>query len=304
VSRPTRDSPAGRAYLDLQNRARREGRGTQELLTMYVVERWLARLSVSPWADDFILKGGMLLAVFGNRRPTQDADALARNIAADRDVVAARVAEIAAWDSSNGDDGVRFLVDTIKTSVIRDDALYSGVRVAMAARIATAQVRLRLDINFGDPVTPGPQPIELPALRPGTAPVRLWGYPIETVLAEKIVTAIGLGAASSRVRDWADIYTLTGGHPLAWATVREAMIATATFRGTGLVPLSRVVGALVDLRSGTYAAYRRGLGPDGQQLPEQFADVVEAVIAFVDALVDPGYEPTLEWDPLVRRWVP
>lgn len=52
MTRPTRDSTAGRAYLDLQNRARREGRGTQELLTMYVIERWLARMSRSAYADD------------------------------------------------------------------------------------------------------------------------------------------------------------------------------------------------------------------------------------------------------------
>ena len=76
MSHPTRDTSAGRAYLDLQNRARRERRGTQELLTMYVVERWLARLEASDSAEDFILKGGMLLAAFGNRRTTQDLDVL------------------------------------------------------------------------------------------------------------------------------------------------------------------------------------------------------------------------------------
>ena len=49
MSRLTRDTAAGRAYLDLQNRARREGRRAQDLLTMYVVERWLARMSASPY---------------------------------------------------------------------------------------------------------------------------------------------------------------------------------------------------------------------------------------------------------------
>jgi len=77
MSRPTHGTPSGAAYLDLRNRARREGRGTQELLTLYVVERWLARLSASPYAERFVLKGGMLLAAFDARRPTADADALA-----------------------------------------------------------------------------------------------------------------------------------------------------------------------------------------------------------------------------------
>lgn len=67
MSRPTRRTPAGRAYLDLQNRARAEGRGTQELLTLYVVERWLARLSVSPYTDQFVLEGGTSRRV---RRPS------------------------------------------------------------------------------------------------------------------------------------------------------------------------------------------------------------------------------------------
>lgn len=70
MNRPTRASEAGRAYLDLQNRARAERRGMQQLLTLYVVERWLARLSASPHADKFVIKGGMLLAAYGARRPT------------------------------------------------------------------------------------------------------------------------------------------------------------------------------------------------------------------------------------------
>lgn len=89
MTRVTRDTTAGEAYLDLQNRARREGRGTQELLTLYVVERWLARLSASRYADHFVLKGGMLLAAYAARRATADADALARNLANDEDTVAA-----------------------------------------------------------------------------------------------------------------------------------------------------------------------------------------------------------------------
>ena len=147
MNRPTRDSAAGRAYLDLPNRARREKRGTQELLTMYVVERWLARLSHSPYVDDFVLKGGMLLASFGTRRPTVDADTLARNMASDEATVARRIAEIASL--KDPDDGVEFLPRTVTTAVIRDDSLYSGVRVTMGARLATAQVKLRLDIDLG-----------------------------------------------------------------------------------------------------------------------------------------------------------
>lgn len=284
MSRPTRETPAGRAYLDLQNRARREGRGTQELLTMYVVERWWERLSHSPYVNDFVLKGGMLLAAFGSRRPTVDADALARNMAGDLESVIARVAEVA---SISGDDGVEYLTGTTTASVIRDDARYSGVRVVMAARLATAQAKLRLDVSFGDPVTPAPGVVELPALRPGYPPVRILGYPLATVLAEKLVTAIHLGPANTRVRDFVDVFTLTRTKDVDAEQVAAAMQATAAFRGVELRPLSDAVGNLATVRASTYAAYRRGLGPDGQHLPADFTDVVAAVVAFADRMLPP-----------------
>ena len=81
--------------------------------------------------------------------------------------------------------------------------------------------RIRLDINFGDPVTPAPRTVELPSLRPDAPPIRILGYPIETVLAEKLVTAIELGRANTRVRDFADIHLLTGAQALQCGELRE-----------------------------------------------------------------------------------
>lgn len=300
MSRPTRDSAAGRAYLDLQNQARRQKRGTQELLTMYVVERWLSRMSHSIYAEDFILKGGMLLASFGTRRPTVDADALVRNMSSDQDTVARRVAEIAALEDP--DDGVTFMPETVTTAVIRDDALYSGVRVTMTAVLATAQVKLRLDINFGDPVTPAPRTVVLPALRPDTPPIRVLGYPLETVLAEKLVTAIELGRANTRVRDFVDIYLLTGTQTVRCQSLRDAVLATAGFRNTVLIPLVQATEGLGELRESTYAAYRKGLGSAGSDLPARFADTIAAVAHFVDPVID-GLDAEAAWNPAERGWV-
>ena len=298
MTRPTRGDGPGRAYLDLQNRARREGRGTQELLTLYVVERWLARLSDSRYAEDFVLKGGMLLAAFGQRRPTVDADTLARNLANDADAVVSRVAEIAALP---GDDGVDFLTGSASAITIRDDALYAGVRVTIDARIATASVKLRLDVSFGDPVTPAPRQVVLPALRPGMPAVTVLGYPIETVLAEKIVTAVDLGAASTRVRDYADIYSITGAHELFRNGLREAIVATARHRGIDLMPLGDRVGALATMRARTWVAYRRSLGRQGEQLPEDLTDLVAHVAAFADGVL--GESPADgRWVAASRTW--
>ncbi|MGH3927430.1 MAG: hypothetical protein ACRDTT_31970 [Pseudonocardiaceae bacterium] len=64
----SRGTTAGRVFNDLRNMARREGRSTDELLVFYVLERFLHRVSRSPYADQLVLKGGMLLAVLDARR--------------------------------------------------------------------------------------------------------------------------------------------------------------------------------------------------------------------------------------------
>lgn len=225
---------------------------------MYVVERWLARLSRSEYADDFVLKGGMLLAVFGTRRPTVDADALARNMPSDHDLVARRVIDIAMLGDLDGvgdlgdhDDGVEFLPETISTSAIRDSAAYSGIRVTMGARLATAQVKLR--------------------------------------------------QANTRVRDFVDIYLLTGTQAVNCGTLRLALNATATFRGVQLTPLADATRGLGSLRASNYAAFRRGLGAVAVALPEQFSDTTAAAVAFIDPVID-GVKGEAEWDASRRRW--
>lgn len=300
MTRPTKDTPAGRAYLDLQNRARRDKRPTQELLTLYVLERWLARLAESRHAGEFVLKGGVLLAVFEARRPTVDADLLARNISNDEASVVARVIEIAEVEL-DPDDGVRFLTGTAVARTIRDDDLYSGVRVGMDCELSTAKVKLWLDVNFGDPITPAPRALELPSQRLGVPSVPVLGYPVETVLAEKSSTAIALGDTSTRVRDYVDLYTLTGRQALSYESVRAALDATTSHRGVELQPLSAVLGEFVSLREGAYRAFKRRLGVDGVHLPERFADVVAAVVEFVDPLA--GGDLREAWNPSDRKWL-
>lgn len=102
MTRPSRATVSGRAYLDLLARARREGRPADELLTLYVLERFLYRLSVSDHRDRLVLKGGMLLSAFGQRRPTRDIDLLAKSTSHEPAAVAALVADIAVIDADDG----------------------------------------------------------------------------------------------------------------------------------------------------------------------------------------------------------
>jgi hypothetical protein len=65
----------------------------------------------------------------------------------------------------------------------------------MKARVSTAEVKLALDVNFGDPITPEAGWIDYPSVLPAGPSVRVLGNPLATVLAEKLVTAVTLGQA-------------------------------------------------------------------------------------------------------------
>ena len=201
---PPRDSPAGRAFNDLRNLAKREGRDPFEYYTLYALEGFLARMAASPQADHFVLKGGVLMAAFAARRPTRDIDVAASGIPGDVSDVLGRVGEIVA---EGLEDGLDFDDGSLRAEEIRQEAAYAGVRVHMVASLASARIPLHVDVNFGDPIWPGATQAILPRLLGGTLTVR--GYPDHMVLAEKIVTAVDRGPENTRWRDFVDIASIT-----------------------------------------------------------------------------------------------
>lgn len=200
MSRVSRGTPEGDAYLDLKNRAQREKRPTQELLQLYVLEAFLGRLATSDVRDRFVLKGGVLLAAFDSRRPTRDVDLAGLDLANDAETVLELVRSIVV-SQAEPEDGVEFLPDTATAEVIREEGEYSGVRVSMGARLASAILPFHVDVNVGDPIWPAPSTVHVPRLR-GGEPIALAGYPLHMVHAEKIVTAIQRGVAPVVGRSW------------------------------------------------------------------------------------------------------
>lgn len=295
---PPRDTTAGRVYNDLRNLARRTGRSTDEVMVEYVLERFLYRISVSPHGQaHFVLKGGLLLARFGARRATRDIDVLGRAFPNDEAESVRRIAAIAATEV---DDGTVFDPVTVRTVPIREEDEYHGLRLTMAATIARARLKVQLDISFGDPVTPAPTTIDYPQhLTHETFPIL--GYPLATVIAEKLTTAISLGELNTRDRDYADLYRLLGLNELDGAELAAAPAVTAAHRHITLEPLGGVLADLADRRQNSYAAWRRRQGSAAGAYPERFVEVVRQVIAFADPLLT-GAVASSRWIPATRSW--
>jgi hypothetical protein len=292
---PTRATSAGRAYLDLRKKARQDHRPVDELLQLYVLESFLARLSRTRSADRFVLKGGVLLAVFGERRPTRDIDLHARSIANSPGTVRAAITGIAA---TSLDDGVIFDTQAATTEVIREEDQYPAVRVSMTAGLATARLSFHVDVSVGDPITPEPQIVQLPRILGGTIAVR--GYPLPMVHAEKIVTAISRGTVSTRWRDFADIYALTRRHPVDGTELGTSIREVARQRGTRLNPLRNALEGYGVIGQQRWEAWRRKQRLD-DRVPGNFSNVVETVTAFADPAIT-GTSEGRSWDPTAGEW--
>jgi hypothetical protein len=296
---PTRDTTAGRIYNDLRNLARRNGAPTDQVMLEYLLERFLYRVSIHPLGQQhFVLKGGLLLAQFGARRITRDIDILGRAFPGEEEEIVSRITQIAATDI---DDGVSFDPASLTTVPIRQDDEYHGLRLAMSAALSTARLKLQLDVSFGDPVTPSPTLIKYPQyLSDETFP--LYGYPIATVIAEKLSTAIALGDLNTRDRDYADLHQLITRHQLNGDELTTALHNTANHRGIELRPLSKAISDLPARRQAPYTAWRRRQGRAAENHPEDFTEIVATVTAFGDPLATDAAQGRT-WHPDDKAWL-
>ncbi len=142
--RPSHGTPAGDAFLAIQKFARASGGDVQVLLTSYALEGFLARVAASGFRDDFVLKGGVLLAAFSLRRSTKDIDLQATGLSSDVDDVLARVRAIAAIELN---DGLPFDPSSASAQTIRDDQSYSGVRAQLTGSLGKSRMPIGIDVN-------------------------------------------------------------------------------------------------------------------------------------------------------------
>ena len=142
--------------------AKQRGDDYNLLLNRFGMERLLARVSTSPHADRFLLKGALLFALWYDtpHRPTRDADLLGFGPDDEASLIAT-FRDIAAMDLG---DGIVFAPDSVKADAIREDNTYGGTRITLVARIGSARCALQIDVGFGDAVTPGPQTVAYPTL--------------------------------------------------------------------------------------------------------------------------------------------
>lgn len=212
----------------VRNLAKSSGIEAQVLIRRYMMERLLERISLSPYKDSFILKGGMLVSslVGVDVRATMDIDATVKGLPVNAAYMEQILTEIIAISI---DDGVQFRIKG--TSDIMGEKEYSGVRLSMEALLDNSVTPLKLDISTGDAITP--REIRYPyKLMFEDRSIPLMVYPLETILAEKLETILSRSTLNSRMRDFYDIQTLQEmfSAEIDGLTLERALTATAEKR--------------------------------------------------------------------------
>ncbi len=214
----------------IRNLAKDKAADAQLLLRNYMMERFLERISLSEYKDNFILKGGMLVAAMVglDARSTMDLDATVKGTTVNVEDVENIITVIVSVPL---EDGVTFQVKSI--SEIMDEADYPGVRVNMDCLFDGTKTPLKIDISTGDVITPREVRYSFKLMFENRA-IDVWAYNLETVMAEKLETIIARTTTNTRMRDFYDLHILSllYGNKVDYAVLKSALAATAEKRGS------------------------------------------------------------------------
>ncbi|MHB8860054.1 MAG: nucleotidyl transferase AbiEii/AbiGii toxin family protein [Thermoleophilia bacterium] len=221
---------AASVHQRLLNKARETSRPFNEVLQLYACERFIFRLSRSPFAERFILKGALIFSTWSGpaSRPTMDIDLLGK-LNNDLEVITETMKSICVIAAE--DDGLIFHAETVTAARIVEIANYEGVRVHIQGNLGNARVSIQIDIGFGDVVIPGPRRVKYPTILDFPAP-EINGYTMESTIAEKCHAMMRLGVLNSRMKDFYDIWVLSRAYDFKGKLLAEAVMKTFGSRNT------------------------------------------------------------------------
>ncbi len=256
MSRPPRDLAAS-IHRRLLNGAHERREDPQFILQRYAAERFLYRLGESRHREQFVLKGAMLFALWGGSvyRPTRDLDFTGYG-SHEIEAVLDRIRDICSVAAP--DDGMSFDATTLRAEPIREEVEYGGLRIVFEARLGSAQVRMQVDVGFGNAIEPPATDADYPTLLDAPAP-HIRAYPHEAVVAEKLHAIVVIGERNSRYKDFYDLHVLARQFPFDGATLAGSIAATFERRRTRIdaaLPAALAPRFFADgARAGQWRAY-------------------------------------------------
>ena len=285
----------------LKNFAVSSGCTFQDALVYYGLERTIYRISVSPYAGHFVLKGGIFLyAIFDRKyeRATTDVDLLARRISNSADEMKTVFRDIFAQDT---DDALVFDIDSITAEDITEFKEYHGLHISAVAYLDRTRIPIGIDIGFGDVIYPDAVEMDFPVILDMEAP-RVNAYSLESSIAEKLEAIVKNGFLNSRYKDFYDIYVLSEKYPFNYEKLNNAVTETFTNRNT---PINMDTPAFSNeflsdsmhqTRWNSFLKKKKAL------IQVSMNDAISRIRTFVTPLLTQPSMPVTEWDPNEGCW--
>lgn len=208
---------------NLKNESIKRDIPNQQMITLFLHEEFSRRLSKSRYRDQFILKGGFLLYSLGagDTRATMDSDYLMKNLSNQEKHVQSIIKEIINIDNLNA---IHF--EFKATEKINEQNDYHGVRIKLEGSIARSKTPIFIDIGVGDTIVPESNIVVLDTIIGGFEKPKIRAYPMETIVAEKLDAILYLMEASSRMKNYYDIYYLAISMHFHGKTLQNAIYNT------------------------------------------------------------------------------
>ena len=221
-------STATQLKAKVRNLSGGDSKKAQTLIRNFIMERFLERIALSQYRNNFILKGGMLVAaVVGlDTRATMDIDTTVKSLNLDKENATKIIEDIIAVEIP---DGVQFRIT--KVTDIMEEHDYPGIRFMLEATLDKMRQAIKIDISTGDIITPRAVEYSYQLMFEDRA-ISLWTYNLETLLAEKLETIMARGTANTRMRDFYDIHVISQQEFFDKEVLKKAFLATSEKRDT------------------------------------------------------------------------
>lgn len=267
----------------IKNIARKKNISAALVLQNYMLERFLERVSLSKYRDNYIIKGGFLIAsmVGLDSRATMDMDATIKGYPVNEKTLRKMIEDIITVPV---EDDMTFRFKSI--GEIRAGDEYTGYRVTLSADYEKMAVPLKLDITTGDKITPRETEYSYKLMMEDRS-ISVLAYNLSTILAEKLETVVSRGDQNTRPRDYYDVFILTKlrAENIDIESLNDALMATTEKRGsTELMKQYREIMRVVknsDVMKRQWDNYRKDFE---YAAGIAFEETCDAVVAIMDKL--------------------
>ena len=285
----------------LKNFAKDTGHTFQEALIYYGLERTIYRISVSEYAEHFVLKGGIFLyAIFDRNyeRATTDVDLLVRRISNSSEEMKVVFQNIL---SQKIDDALVFDMDSIEVENITEFKEYHGLHISAIGYLDRTRVPVAIDIGFGDVIYPDAVQMEFPVIL-DMEPPRVNAYSLESSVAEKLEAIIHNGYLNSRYKDFYDIYVLSTKYPFSFDALKKAVIETFENRKTPMTMDSAVFGDEFLNDSMHQSRWKSFLKKKKALIQVPMDEAMTRIKVFVRPLLEDVSLDVTSWEPDTGNW--